>query len=360
MPKKFVRDARRKAREEAYRSIDTEAHALRQEEETRENKAALPPYRSGQIKWRNAATLCAYLRTLLEWADEARSYVFSGNFPSYPVLEPETIAAVAALRIAVSDWVLRASKVKLSKRHNEIFFNETGQYRGGLQAVITTRVTYVGMSSIETEHDIFVVESKAEDQQGEHVATVSGTIIAVNFPKLNPVPVPEASKNYLLSKVVSRGTIPRKFEYPIPGADAKGSVSTVTVRRSDCDAFGHVNNCTAVDFFTDNIPMKTLESTVFFAIDYPSPLFPGDKCTVACSSWNLKEDSAWNGILTCDEIGPGGNTKPRTLRATFLSFVPVAEDGLTSDNAGLNAVSTSSYTPQREGDRSNQIPDAKM
>lgn len=304
MPKKWVREARRQAREEAYRSVSAESHAL--ERETRhaqdvvDARPPLPIFRTGPIQWRDAGTRAAYFRSLLNWVDEARDHVFNGdNFSE--VVSPETAAVLAAVRLVVSDWLVRSTKVRLCMSYEEAFYNEkTKRFQTGLFAIVSTRITNIGSTSIETEHEIRLTHPSMPRQHGTLAAIVSGTIIpVVANPAPQQVPLDPHAKEFIVKNVVIPGMFPLRAEFPTPPpSGTSNDKHSFVMRKSDLDAFQHLNNCTAMDAFTDAISEEYWFNTNYFVIEYPKELrYQSSGVNVTSTQWHQSSSRGeWNWI----------------------------------------------------------------
>jgi len=322
MPKKWVRDARRKAREDAYRAVSAETHAARREVK-RAERAPLPVYKAGPIRWRDAATLAGFFRSLLVWADEARGFVLYNEFESSAVPTPHSLGAVSALRLAVTDWVVRATRVRLCMKHQDAFFIN-GEFRSRLSYVVTTRITFVGNTSLDTEHEIRILDPKSARQYGDLVAIVSGTIIPIDAKTQVPVPIPSAPKEFLLQHVLVPSDIPRDVNPcdTVGTSNLATGIHPTTVRKSDCDAFAHLNNCTAIDLFTDAVSEGMLRDTVYFSLEFPASLKAGDTCQLNWSKWTEPKDDREHWFWLGD-LSPKNGSGARALKGAFTSYWPI-------------------------------------
>ena len=301
MPRKSVRDARRQQQQEAYRSISAEDYAFKAEE-TRSLKTPLPIYRQGPIPWLMCGTLSGYLKSLLIWADEARDYLINGNYSSTNSISPETASVLAAIRLSLPNYVVRSTKVRVFARHHETFFRPgSNDYRSDLDVIVVTRITNIGKTSMETEQELRLVSQTDKQQKGELIALISGTLVAVDYKTLAPLPINEGAKEIIIRLALVEGVLPQRIEFPEPHAFnyEEGKVST-RIRRSDCDAFNHLNNCNAVDMFTDLVPLSYLKDFAYFAIDYQDSVTVHSDVTVHWKKWIEDDDSGswfWLGEL---------------------------------------------------------------
>lgn len=240
-----------------------------------------PHYIDGPIKWRDNVNSCGMLRSILVQADEARAFLFHR-------------ARDHALHGVIDSWVMRSTKTRIFTTGRDVLFDSTtrkfmGHYWWFLT---TTRCVGIGKSSaLDLEHDVFVVNSCDFEKITKKVrlALVSGTVVPVTD-GLRPKVLKESTKD----RLVVRSPMLR-MRPGFPNGLMPCRRTQFAVRKSDCDAFLHVNNCTALDLFTDGFSFDELDRVGYYIIEYPAALLPGDAGIIQWTCNN--EGTVWVGEM---------------------------------------------------------------
>lgn len=184
-------------------------------------------------------------------------------------------------------FVTRAHGVRFVRRHDEVHGAVAG-------VVVSPRLAAVSRRSFTWACDV-----RAEGAGGPLLATTRGTFVHVDAAQTRAAPLPDAVYAELASLVASSGDEPERFAAP---AAAPHTVDwTATVRRSDADAFGHVNNAKYALLAADALLARRADPRAVAAIDveYRRPATPGDvlTATVAEGRAAARVEVAANGAV---------------------------------------------------------------
>lgn len=291
-------------------------------------KAQLPLHDVGAVTWKTAATPYILLCSFLQWADDARASLFGYVEPATEE-KKEMLDVLSILNSALSDWVIRSSKVMIITPHKELVLDERNLIRRGLSAHVSTRFTNIGNKSFEVEHDVVVVSQKKGSQTTQLAAIISSTVIPVTYPDATVTPISFETKEFLQSRLLTQGMINPHFRIDLPLSTlpmGKQQFGRVLVRKSDCDGFNHVNNCLALNFFTSALSRDLISQVKFLAIEYPFPLRAEDDCRLNATIFPTDEQNwCWFGELCVEG-------DKRKIQAHFSSTYPFVLDNSKIDS----------------------------
>ena len=283
----------------------------------------LPLYDDLGIKWVLAITPLGFVRSMLVWADEARAGMFDASADADEARrrtadQRETCAVVR--RAVVSRtldgatqawWVVRSVKILVKARHEETLMDR-GRFRGNASIQLSSRVTRVGTSSMEFEHDVFVFKTGADraERRGVLAGVVSGTVVPLDAATRKPRKMTPQESSELRERVLDTERPPScagKVEMPDlsllrlgDGIKLERGVARVIARQSDLDGLGHVNNTTGLAFMLDAMPPALVERLPGggIVVEYVEEILAGEEGHTRWVLWSTpRGEWKWRGDL---------------------------------------------------------------
>eukprot|EP00754_Rhynchopus_humris_P006893 Rhum_TRINITY_DN13256_c0_g2::Rhum_TRINITY_DN13256_c0_g2_i1::g.57967::m.57967 len=252
------------------------------------------------VQYAENSTPWGVVSAVFRWCETAEELVYDRIQADAPASSPPaTRALYAQWRTMWTKSVRRRVTLRL---HTDYL---------GERVRVSVRLTDVGRTSWGMEYTFRSAPAAAAaaslpKEEGEGVSEGGGRLLAVvhirnvavdleTMTKATPIPGRDAFARYAdppsPSAVQDEGRLPRR------GGGA-ASRSTASVRRSDCDFNGHVNNSVHPVLALDALPLPRVPFVGCMEVEYLAQIFPQTEVRVDC--WTCEEAGSSRAAYDCE------------------------------------------------------------
>ncbi|KAJ9447417.1 hypothetical protein DIPPA_04280 [Diplonema papillatum] len=230
------------------------------------------------VQWVEQATPWGRLGAIFRWCDTAGDLLFCDIERAFNEEED-----AAANRAVVAEWRRMWNDSVMRVNSAEMYTDAFGSH-----VEIRAYLTKVGRTSWGIQYQIFDKPGAAGAAEPRLIARMAQVIVAVDAETHSqPTPIPHADR---MKKFVT--ALPSVRRAPVlPEATARapplGSCS-FTVRVTDCDSLGHVNNAIYPVLAIESLPLPTIPSFGYCHVEYIKQVLPRAPLTI--DSWTCEDD----------------------------------------------------------------------